>query len=67
MSSLVAMTDLARGTGEAARQIKGRGIVLNGRRMLNPERMVTPADLLHGEFLALRHGRKRHHILVVKV
>ena len=42
----------------ARRDIDGGGISLAGQKVTDPNRKVTPADLLHGRFLPLRKGKK---------
>jgi tyrosyl-tRNA synthetase len=53
---------LCKSGGEARRLIKGGGGYLNGERLADPERQVTPADVQEG-FLLLRAGKKRYHRL----
>jgi tyrosyl-tRNA synthetase len=63
LPTLLAGTTLAKGTTAARRLIAGGGCYLNDVRVSDPERILTSADLLHGEFLILRRGKSRYHIV----
>jgi tyrosyl-tRNA synthetase len=63
---LLADTDLARSKSDARRALEEGSAWLNGVRV-DPETpdVVTGDDLLHGRYLLLRRGKKRHHLVVV--
>jgi tyrosyl-tRNA synthetase len=63
---LVADSSLAPSRGQAKRDIKGGGIYLNNVRVEELGRMATLADTIEGQFLVLRKGKKRYHLLRVK-
>ena len=44
--------------GAARRAIAEGGAYLNNRRVLDPEAMLAPDDLLHGRYAILRRGKK---------
>lgn len=49
---------LAKSKGEARRTVSEGGAYLNNTRIEDPERVPTEADLLGGEWLVLRRGKK---------
>ncbi len=58
-------SDLASGKGDARRSISGGGIYLNNQRVSDTAQMATTADAIDGQFLVLRKGRKRYHLVQV--
>lgn len=58
-------SDLATGKGDARRSIKGGGIYLNNQRVSDTAQMATIAAAVEGQFLILRKGRKRYHLVQV--
>ncbi len=62
---LLAATDLATSKGDARRSIKGGGIYLNNRRVGDPSQMVSISEAIEGQFLVLRKGRRRYHLVQV--
>ena len=63
---LVANSTLAPSRGQAKRDIKGGGIYLNNVRVEELGRMVTLADTVDGQFLVLRKGKKRYHLVRIR-
>jgi tyrosyl-tRNA synthetase len=63
--TLLAATDLASSKSDARRALDERSVTLNGER-IDEARPVSSADLLHGRYLLLRRGKKRHHLVVVE-
>ena len=55
---------LVASTGEARRQIKGRGLKINDRTVTDERMVIGPRDLAGGE-AKLSLGRKRHVLLKV--
>ena len=55
---LVVATGLADSRGAARRSIKEGGIYVNNVRITSEEWQPAAADLLHGEWLVLRRGKK---------
>jgi tyrosyl-tRNA synthetase len=55
---LLVTAGLARSKGEARRTVAEGGAYLNNQRVEDPELVPTPADLLDGEWLVLRRGKK---------
>jgi tyrosyl-tRNA synthetase len=51
--------------GEARRAIEGGGIYLNNRRIADSATKVTFGDVIDGQFLILRHGRKNYRLVRV--
>lgn len=65
------LVDLLHGSGlaisksDARRAIAGGGVYLNNRRVAEVAARVAPDDTLHGEFVVLRRGKKRYHLVRV--
>ena len=62
---LVAESGLATSRGQARRDVQGGGIYLNNRRVDDPAQAATLADAIDGQFLVLRKGKKRYHLVRV--
>lgn len=62
---LVAESGLANSRGQAKRDVQGGGIYLNNRRVDDPALVATLADAIDGQFLVLRKGKKRYHLIRV--
>jgi tyrosyl-tRNA synthetase len=62
---LLVNSQLASSKGDARRSIKGGGIYLNNIRVADEAQMVTVADSIEGQFLVLRKGRKKYHLVQV--
>jgi tyrosyl-tRNA synthetase len=62
--ALVAL-GLATSRGDARRQVQQGGVRLNGHPVDkdDPERLVTPADALHGKFVLVRKGKRDQGVL----
>jgi tyrosyl-tRNA synthetase len=63
---LIADSELASSKGQAKRDIKGGGIYLNNVRVTDRERMATLDDAIEGEYLVLRKGRRRYHLVRIE-
>ena len=61
---LFAQSDLFQSKGEARRAIQGGGVYLNNERVVDGQ-MVTAAQAIEGQFLLLRQGRKKYHLVRV--
>lgn len=65
------LVDLLHGSGlavsksDARRAIGGGGVYLNNRRVAEASARVVPDHALHGEFVVLRRGKKRYHLVRV--
>ncbi|HIP73222.1 MAG TPA: tyrosine--tRNA ligase [Anaerolineae bacterium] len=62
---LLAGSELASSKGDARRAIKGGGIYLNNQRVTNVMQRVTLAQSIEGQFLILRKGRKKYHLVQI--
>ena len=62
---LLLNSDLATGKGDARRSIAGGGIYLNNERVTDPAQMATITGAIDGQFLVLRKGRKRYHLVQI--
>lgn len=60
---LLVNSNLASSKGAARRDIQGGGIYLNNVRVAEADRQVTLADSVAGQFLVLRKGRKKYHLV----
>jgi tyrosyl-tRNA synthetase len=56
-------TGLVASKGEAKRAFAEGSIYLNGERILDPATLVTPTDFLHEQYLLLRRGKKKWHVV----
>jgi tyrosyl-tRNA synthetase len=56
---------LAQSKGDARRTIQGGGVYLNSQRIEDVGQMVTINDAFEGQFLVLRKGRKKYHLVKV--
>ncbi|MCB9435101.1 MAG: tyrosine--tRNA ligase [Ardenticatenaceae bacterium] len=62
---LLIQSGLARSKGEARRDIQGGGIYLNNERVTDADQAASLAQTIEGQFLILRKGRKRYHLMQV--
>ena len=62
---LLADTGLAQSKGDARRTIQGGGVYLNNHRIEDANQMVTVNEAIEGQFLILRKGRKKYHLVKV--
>ncbi|HSH04063.1 MAG TPA: tyrosine--tRNA ligase [Anaerolineae bacterium] len=62
---LLTMTSVCSSKGDARRAIQGGGIYLNNQRVTDNEQMATLADSVEGQFLVLRRGRKKYHLVKI--
>ncbi len=60
---LLATTGLCPSKGQARKDVEGGGIYVNNTRVAGASRQVTEGDLLHGQHVLLRKG-KRNYLLV---
>ena len=63
LANLLADSGLTNSRGQARRDIEGGGIYLNNERVTDRERVATVADTIEGQFIVLRKGRKKYHLL----
>lgn len=63
---LLADTGLASSKGDARRSIKGGGIYLNNERVTDRQQTVTLAQSVEGQFVVLRKGRRKYHLVRLK-
>ena len=62
---LAVTTMLTKSLGEARRTVQQGGLYLNSERVEDPSRSITPEDLLHGNLIVLRRGRREHRLVRV--
>jgi tyrosyl-tRNA synthetase len=60
---LLARTSLASSNNDARRGLTAGEVVVNGRRVTVDDE-VSPGDLLHGRYLLVRRGKKRHELVL---
>jgi tyrosyl-tRNA synthetase len=60
---LLVHSGLSSSKGQARKDIEGGGIYLNNIRETNPQRGVSPADLLFAKHLLLRKGKRNYVVL----
>ncbi len=62
---LAVATSLAQSFGDARRTVQQGGMYINSGRVEDPAREITPEDLLHGNLIVLRRGRREHRLVRV--
>lgn len=62
---LLVQGQLATSKGDARRKIQGGGIYLNNVRVSEEGQNVIVTDVLHGQFLVLRQGKRNYHLIQV--
>lgn len=62
---LAVTTSLTKSLGEARRTVQQGGMYLNSERVEDPSRSITSEDLLHGNLIVLRRGRREHRLVRV--
>lgn len=60
---LLVNTGLASSKGDARRSIQGGGIYLNNGRVEAIDQQVTASQSIDGQFLVLRKGRRKYHLV----
>ncbi len=56
---------LTQSKGQARKDIEGGGVYINGQRCADISRALTAADLLHGEGILLRKGKRAYAVVSV--
>ena len=64
---LLVSSALERSKGAARRAIQGGGIYLNNQRVTDVAQMATLNQAVEGQFLVLRKGRKKYHLVQLLV
>ena len=62
---LAVSTTVARSLGDARRTVQQGGMYLNSERVEDPARTITIDDLLPGNLIVLRRGRREHRLVRV--
>ena len=60
---VLARTGLTASKSAARAAVTQGGVSVNGRREPDLDRLLGPADLLHGAYLVLRRGRRDYHLV----
>ena len=60
---LLVSSGLASSKGDARRSIQGGGIYVNNQRVEDQSQLVTTTQSVDGQFLVLRKGRKKYHLV----
>jgi tyrosyl-tRNA synthetase len=63
--NVAAAAGLCKSRGEARRLVQSNGLNLNNVRVSGIEQVVTEDDLIDGQLLVLRSGKKRYHMVRV--
>ncbi|WP_420629226.1 tyrosine--tRNA ligase [Candidatus Leptofilum sp.] len=64
--NLLVDSGLASSKGDARRSIKGGGLYLNNERITDAGQAVTLNQSIDGQFIILRKGRKKYHLVQVQ-
>lgn len=62
---LAVATTLASSIGDVRRAVQQGGMYINSGRVEDSSRAITPEDLLHGNLIVLRRGRREHRLIRV--
>jgi tyrosyl-tRNA synthetase len=62
---LMVSSGMAKSKGEARRAIDEGGISLNNHRVMDSAQFVTTTDLIDGQFLVLRRGKKNYQLVKI--
>ncbi len=62
---LLVSSEIAKSKGEARRAVSEGGIYVNNRRVSDPAQALSLADVLDGQFIVLRRGKKTYHLVKV--
>lgn len=62
---LMVASGVAKSKGEARRSIEAGGISLNNHRVTDMAQVATTNDLVDGQYLVLRKGKKNYHLVKV--
>jgi tyrosyl-tRNA synthetase len=62
---LLVSSGVSKSKGEARRSIEAGGISLNNHRVADAAQPVTTAELVDGQYLVLRTGKKNYHLVKV--
>ena len=65
LANVLADSGLSNSRGQARRDIEGGGIYLNNVRVTDRDRAARVEDAIEGQFIVLRKGRKKYHLLRV--
>ncbi len=63
---LLVNSGLAASKGDARRSIKGGGLYLNNQRISDARQTVTLTQTIDGQFVILRKGRKKYHLVQIQ-
>lgn len=64
--SIAVKAGLTASKGEAARLIKQQSLYVNGQSVSDSGRAITDADVMRGEWIILRSGRKHYRLVRVR-
>ncbi|MCB8922971.1 MAG: tyrosine--tRNA ligase [Ardenticatenaceae bacterium] len=62
---LLTLTGVEQSKGAAKRAVQGGGIYINNQRVSDTEQVVTMTDSIEGQFMVLRKGKKKYHLVKV--
>ncbi|GAP12576.1 tyrosyl-tRNA synthetase [Longilinea arvoryzae] len=65
VADLLVSAGVAKSKGEARRSLQEGGIYINNRRVSDPNPSATLTDLLEGQFIVLRKGKKNYTLVKV--
>ncbi len=64
--NLLVNCGVAKSNGDARRSISEGGINVNNLRVSDPNAVITVNDLMDGQFIVLRKGKKNYHLVQVR-
>ncbi len=65
LTEMLVRTGLAESKRRSRELITTGAVTVNGRRIEDPERALSSADALHGQYVILRKGKKTYHVVTL--
>lgn len=62
---LLAHSGLFKSKGEARRALQGGGVYLNNERVDDADQLIGASQAIEGQFLVLRQGKRRYHLVQI--
>jgi tyrosyl-tRNA synthetase len=66
LAELLVLSGLSASKGQARKDVEGGGIYMNNVRQMDPQRIMSVADLLFGKHLLLRKGKRNYVVITAR-
>ena len=63
MDLLAVHTSVFTSKGELKRMIQGGGLMINKKKIIDPEAVISAGDLLNGKYLLVQKGKKNYYLI----